>query len=79
MKAFKTTRYGDPEVLKIVEVDKPRPKKNEVLISIKSIAVTSGDCRMRAFNPPYWYFSIPMRLMLGIFKPRKHIRFIREI
>gem|GEM_PF-4061122 len=36
--------------------------------------MTSGDCRMRAFNPPYWYFSIPMRLMLGVFKPRKSIQ-----
>lgn len=74
MKAIITTKYGGPEVLKLVEVDKPTPKKNEVLIKIKSIAVTSGDCRMRAFNPPYWYFSIPMRLMLGIFKPRKPIQ-----
>lgn len=74
MKVIKTTRYGDPEVLKIVEVDKPTPKNNEVLIRIKTIAVTSGDCRMRAFNPPYWYYSIPMRLMLGIFKPRKPIQ-----
>ncbi|MBU0711035.1 NAD(P)-dependent alcohol dehydrogenase [bacterium] len=74
MKAIFTTRYGEPGVLKLVEVDKPTPKKNEVLIHIKTIAVTSGDCRMRAFNPPYWYFSIPMRLMLGIFKPRKPIQ-----
>lgn len=74
MKAIFTTKYGDPEVLKLVEIDKPTPKKNEVLIQINTIAVTSGDCRMRAFNPPYWYFSVPMRLMLGVFKPRKPIQ-----
>jgi NADPH:quinone reductase-like Zn-dependent oxidoreductase len=45
-----------------------------VLIRIKAIAVTSGDCRMRAFNPPFWYFYIPMRLTLGILKPRKPIQ-----
>jgi NADPH:quinone reductase-like Zn-dependent oxidoreductase len=74
MKAIITTKYGSPEVLEIREVDKPNPKKNEVLIKVKAIAVTSGDCRMRAFNPPYWFFRIPMRLMLGIFKPRKPIQ-----
>ena len=74
MKAIITTKYGTPDVLKIAEVKKPKPKKNDVLIKVKAIAVTSGDCRMRAFNPPYWFYRIPMRLMLGIFKPRKPIQ-----
>lgn len=74
MRAVKTTKYGPPEVLQIVETDSPVPKSNEVLIQIRAIAVTSGDCRMRAFNPPYWYFRIPMRLMLGICKPRRPIQ-----
>ncbi len=71
MKAIITTRYGTPDVLKIVEVKKPKPNKNELLIKNKAIAVTSGDCRMRALNPPYWFYRIPMYLMLGIFRPRK--------
>ncbi len=74
MKAFKTTNYGSPEVLKMVEVNKPIPKDNEILIRIKAIAVTSGDCRMRAFKPPFWYFWLPMRLSLGLFKPRRSIQ-----
>jgi NADPH:quinone reductase-like Zn-dependent oxidoreductase len=74
MKAVITTKYGAPEVLEIREVANPIPKKNEVLIKIRAIAVTSGDCRMRAFNPPFWYFWLPMRLSLGIFKPRKPIQ-----
>ncbi len=74
MKAVKTTKYGSPQVLKIVEVNKPIPKNNEILIHVKAIAVTSGDCRMRAFNPPNWYFWIPMRLALGLFKPRRPVQ-----
>lgn len=74
MKAVFTTKYGSPEVLKIREVAKPKPKKNELLIKVKAIAVTSGDCRMRAFKPPFWYFVIPMRIMLGVFKPRRPIQ-----
>jgi NADPH:quinone reductase-like Zn-dependent oxidoreductase len=53
MRAIKTTKYVPPEVLKIVDIDKPTPKKNEVLIKVRVIAVTSGDCRLRSFNPPY--------------------------
>jgi NADPH:quinone reductase-like Zn-dependent oxidoreductase len=74
MKAVITTKYGPPEVLQIREVNKPTPRENEVLIKVKSIAVTSGDCRMRAFKIPKWYFWIPMRLALGICKPRKPIQ-----
>jgi NADPH:quinone reductase-like Zn-dependent oxidoreductase len=74
MKAIITTKYGPPEVLEIREVDKPNPKKDEVLIKVKAIAVTSGDCRMRAFKIPKWYYWIPMRLSLGIYKPRKPIQ-----
>jgi len=74
MKAIICTKYGPPEVLKIVEVDRPEPKANELLIRIKAVAVTSGDCRMRAFDVPIWYFKIPMRLMLGIFKPRRPVQ-----
>ncbi|WP_040951085.1 NAD(P)-dependent alcohol dehydrogenase [Gorillibacterium massiliense] len=74
MKAIITTRYGSPEVLQIKEVEKPHPRKNEVLIQVRAIAVTSGDCRLRAFNPPNLISSIPMRLMIGIFKPRRPIQ-----
>lgn len=74
MKAIFTTKYGSPKVLEIREVVKPLPNKNEVLIKIKAIAVTSGDCRLRKFNPPNWYLGIMMRLMIGIFKPRNPIQ-----
>lgn len=74
MKAIFTTAYGSPDVLEIREIDKPVPKKNELLIKIRSVAVTSGDCRLRAFTPPNWLLWVPMRLVLGLTRPRKPVQ-----
>jgi NADPH:quinone reductase-like Zn-dependent oxidoreductase len=72
MKAAVCTKYGLPEVLKIMEVPKPSPKANEVLIKIKTTSVTIADCRVRGFNVPV-SFWIPARLALGLTRPRKSI------
>lgn len=74
MKAALTTKYGPPEVLRIQEVDRPIPRSHEMLIKIQAIAVTSGDCRLRAFRPPSRSMGVLMRLMIGIRKPRKPIQ-----
>ena len=72
MKAIKCTKYGAPEVLKIVDIDKPQPKDDEILIKIYASTVTVADCRVRGFNvPPSFY--IPAMLVLGIGKPKKPI------
>ena len=72
MKAMVCTKYGSPEVLKLKTIEKPAPKDNEILVKIHATTVTSGDCRVRGFNSPILYW-IPMRLFLGIRKPRKSI------
>ena len=72
MKAVICTKYGKPDVLKIKEVAKPTPKENEVCIKIHATAVTASDIFIRSSNLPILY-KIPMRLMLGISKPRKSI------
>jgi NADPH:quinone reductase-like Zn-dependent oxidoreductase len=72
MKAVICTKYGEPDVLKIKEVAKPTPKENEVCIKIHATAVTASDIFIRSSNLPIRY-KIPMRLMLGISKPRKSI------
>lgn len=72
MKAIVCTKYGPPEVLKLMHVEKPVPNDNEVLIKVFATTVTAGDCRMRGFDVPLSY-RIPARFALGITKPRKKI------
>lgn len=72
MKAAVYTKYGPPEVLKVTEVEKPRPKDNEILVKIEAATVTSGDVRLRGsdFPPLFW---LPARLIFGLFRPKKQI------
>ncbi|MCM3596187.1 NAD(P)-dependent alcohol dehydrogenase [Metabacillus idriensis] len=72
MKAIVCTQYGSPEVLELRDIIKPAPKDNEILVKVHATTVTSGDCRVRKFESPILYW-IPMRLFLGIRKPRKPI------
>ncbi len=48
MKAFLYEIFGPPDVFQLKNVDKPLPKKNEVLIKIFATTVTSADCRLRS-------------------------------
>ena len=66
MKAYLFDSFGDPEeVLKLVNVEKPIPKNDEVLVKIKTSAVNDYDwCSIT--GTPFSY-----RLLFGLFKPRK--------
>jgi len=72
MKAVVCTKYGPPEVLQLKEVEKPTPKNDEVCIKIHATAVTASDIFIRGCQLPIQYW-IPMRLMIGLTKPRKSI------
>ena len=72
MQAVVYARYGAPEVLQLVDIPKPQPEANEVLIRVHATSVTIGDVRMRSFTVPrgQWLFA---RLYLGVLKPRRPI------
>lgn len=70
MKAVVYKKFGPPDVLEWVEIEKPFPKKDEVLIKIKASAVTNADCYMRRAD------SLFSRLILGFFKPKKRYQIL---
>jgi len=73
MKAIIYTKYGPPEVLQLKEVDKPTPKNDEILIKVHAAEVTKSDCELRSFHFPVKWFWLPIRIALGIKKPKKQI------
>lgn len=75
MKACVYTQYGPPEVLQLVEVAKPAPRDDEVLVKVHATTVTIGDTIMRSFQLPNitgWQ-KFMARLILGWHRPRRHI------
>ncbi len=70
MKVVRWSAYGPPEVLEIVELEKPVPGSREVLIRVEATTVTAGDCEMRRMDFPF-YFRVPMKLWLGFRRPRQ--------
>ena len=72
MKAIVCTKYGLPEVLRIVNLDKPIPKGNEILIKNYATTVTVADCRVRGFDVPA-SFWLPAKFAIGFSKPRQSI------
>lgn len=73
MKAIVYTKYGSPDVLHLKEMEKPVPKDDELLIKIHAAEATKADCEMRSFKFAVKWFWLPLRIALGIRKPRKQV------
>lgn len=73
MKAITYSAYGPPDVLSVQEVPKPVPKDDEVLIRVRAAEATKSDCEMRSFSYAVKWFWLPLRIALGVRKPRRQI------
>jgi NADPH:quinone reductase-like Zn-dependent oxidoreductase len=73
MKAIVYEKYGSADVLKLKDVDKPVPRDDEVLIKVHAAEATKADCEMRSFKFAVKWFWLPLRITLGIRKPRRQV------
>ena len=64
MKAMVFTKYGAPDGLQLVEVDKPMPKAGEVLVKVMATAVNQAD---------HHVLSGSLRFSTGLFRPKQSI------
>ncbi len=64
MKAMVYTKYGPPEVVQLMEVDKPKPGDKEVLIKVIASTVNRTDAGFRSAN----YFI--SRFWSGLLRPK---------
>ena len=73
MRAVVYKEYGQADVLHIAEVEKPAPAVDEVLVRVHAAEVTKADCEMRSFNFQVKWFWLPLRIALGLRKPKRPI------
>ncbi|MDA1372953.1 MAG: NAD(P)-dependent alcohol dehydrogenase [Proteobacteria bacterium] len=67
MQAIIQHRYGTPDDLRLMEVEIPVPKPNEVLVKIHAAAVNDWELGLLEGKPLF------MRLFLGLFRPKVKI------
>ncbi len=73
MRAVVRDRYGPPRVLQVAEIEAPSPGPDEVRIRVRAVEVTKADCELRAFRFPVRWFWLPLRIVMGIRRPRRHV------
>lgn len=74
MKAAVCIKHGGPEGVKILEVDYPSTRKDEILVRVKATTVISGDVALRKQSFLQFFLSWPLaRLMFGVKNQRKRI------
>lgn len=65
MRAIVLTKYGSPNFLELKEVEKPKPRDNEVLVKVFVASINSWDWEILIARP------FVNRLMAGLLKPSR--------
>ena len=73
MRAIVYTRYGEPDVLQLKDVDKPAPGDDELLIKVHAAEATKADCEMRSFKFAVKWFWLPLRIAVGLTRPKNPV------
>jgi NADPH:quinone reductase-like Zn-dependent oxidoreductase len=61
MKAVVYERYGTPEVLRLDDVDRPRPEDDQVLVKVRAVSVNGSDWECLRGKPLYARINGPRR------------------
>jgi NADPH:quinone reductase-like Zn-dependent oxidoreductase len=80
MKAIVYTEFGPPDVLRLEEILRPEPKRNEILVRVRASSVNFGDLMARSFrsvtprgfNMPLLFWLIA-KMSMGWRKPKLKI------
>lgn len=73
MKSAVYRKYGAPSVVRLEEVEKPAPKRGEVLVKVHASSVSTGDARMRRADFGPALIAVPARLFIGVLGPRTKV------
>ena len=73
MKAITCRSYGPPDVLRLEDLPRPQPGADDVLIRVHAVEATKGDCEIRGFRFAVKWFWLPLRLALGVRRPRRPV------
>lgn len=73
LRAITYHEYGGPEVLSVEETERPNAAEDEFLIRVHAAEACKSDCEMRSFDYAVKWFLIPLRLALGVRRPRRSI------
>ncbi len=65
MKTIEFAKYGTPDDLRMIEVEKPTPRDKEVLVKIHAASINSWDWELLNARP------FVNRLMFGLFRPKR--------
>ena len=67
MKSVIRLKYGPPKILRVEEVEKLKPNKNELLVKVFATTINRTDCAILRGKP------ILLRFVTGLVKPKLKI------